>query len=208
METFDTLAAQDRIEATLESVRGRGIKAEVVDSGAEALARVKELIPSGSSVSTGASLTLKQIGFEALLMSGSHAWKNLKGEYLAEKDPARQLQLRRQSTLADYFLGSVHAVAATGEMVIASMTGSQLAPYAYAARNVIWVVGTQKIMPSLDLAIRRVREFVLPHEDVRMRESSAGKMGSRIGKLLIVEHEALFLGRGVTLLLVREKLGD
>ena len=207
-ETFDVVAPQDRIEATMEALRGRGIKAELVESGAAALARVKELIPAGCSVSTGASLTLKEIGFEELLASGSHPWKNLKGEYLAEKDPARQLQLRRQSTLADYFLGSVHAVSATGEIVIASMTGSQLAPYAYAARNVIWVVGAQKVTPSLDLAIRRVREFVLPHEDKRMRESSGGKMGSRIGKLMIFEHEAPFLGRGITLILVRQKLGD
>jgi len=207
-ETFDALATQDRIEATLEAVRARGVKAEVLESGAAALARLKEIIPAGSSLSTGASLTLKEIGFEELLTSGSHPWKNLKAEYLAEKDPARQLLLRRQSTLADYFLGSVHAVSATGEIVIASMTGSQLSPYAYAARNVVWVVGAQKITPSLDLAIRRVREFILPHEDKRMREASGGKMGSRVGKLLIFEHEVPFLGRGVTLILVRQKLGD
>lgn len=207
-EMFDTLATQDRIDGTAEAVRSRGIKVEVLDFGTAALARLRELIPAGASVSTGASLTLREIGFDELLASGAHPWKNLKGDYLAEKDPARQMLLRRQSTLADYFLGSVHAVCETGEIVIASMTGSQLAPYAYAARNVIWVAGAQKITPSLELGIRRVREFILPHEDTRMRDNSGGKMGSRVGKLLIVEHEAPFLGRGVTLLLVRQKLGD
>jgi hypothetical protein len=41
-----------------------------------------------------------------------------------------------------------------------------------------------------------------------MRDSTGGRMGSRIGKLMIFEHEAPFLNRKVTLLLVRQKLGD
>ncbi len=205
--SFDALATTEQVAATVDALKARGIAAEAVQSPAEALARVRALIPAGASVSTGASVTLKDIGFEDLLVSGSHPWKNLKAEFLAEKDPERQMLLRRQSTLADYYLGSVHAVAQTGEVVVASMSGSQLAPYAYAARNVIWVVGTQKITPSLEQAVRRVREYVLPREDKRMRESSGGKMGSMIGKLLIFEHEAPFLNRKVATIIVRQKLG-
>jgi hypothetical protein len=127
-------------------------------------------------VMTGASLTLKEIGFEELLISGKHSWRNLKDDIVAEKDPARQTLLRRQGTMADYFLGSVHAVAQTGQLVIASMSGSQLAPYAFSSGHIIWVVGAQKIATDLDDAVRRVREYVLPHEDKRMRELSGGKM--------------------------------
>ncbi len=205
---FDTLAGMDRIQRTLLALKARGVAAEVVPSAGEALSRLKELLPAGCSLSTGASLTLKEIGFEDLLKDGHHPWNNLKAEFLAEKDPARQQLLRRQSVLADYYLGSVHAVAETGEVVIASMTGSQLSPYAYAARNVIWVAGAQKITASLEDAFRRVREYVLPHEDVRMRESSGGRMGSRIGKLLVFENEVPFLNRPVTLIFVNQMLGD
>jgi L-lactate utilization protein LutC len=190
------------------AVAARGIAAELVGTKAEALARLQELIPPGASVSAGASLSLKEIGFEELLISKNHPWRNLKDEIVAEKDPARATLLRRQATLADYFLGSVHAVAQTGQLVIASMSGSQLAPYAYSSGHIIWVVGTQKIAANLDDAIRRVREYVLPHEDKRMRELTAGKMGSMIGKLLIIEQEAPFLGRKLTLLFVNEVVGD
>jgi hypothetical protein len=205
---FDTLATTDRIEATMDALKARGITAELLQTREEALARLRTLIPAGASLSTGASLTLREIGFEELLMSGSHPWRNLKAEYLAEKDPARQKLLRRQSTLADYYLGSVHAVSQTGEVVIASMTGSQISPNAYAASNLIWVVGAQKITVSLEEAIRRVREYVLPHEDGRIRESTGGKMGSMIGKLMIFEREAPFLNRKISLLFVRQKTGD
>jgi L-lactate utilization protein LutC len=206
--SFDTPATAEQIEAAMEALKARGIAAEVVQTREEALARLRTLILPGASLSTGASLTLKEIGFEELLVSGSHPWKNLKAEYLAEKDPARQALLRRQSTLADYYLGSVHAVSQTGQVVIASMSGSQIAPYAYAAPNVIWIVGAQKITPSLEEAIRRVREYVYPHEDKRMKELTGGKMGSMIGKLLIFEREAAFLNRKVTMIIVRQKTGD
>ena len=206
--SFDALATTERITATMDALQSRGIRAELVATGQEALERLRALIPLGASVTTGSSLTLKEIGFEDLLASGSHPWKNLKGEFLAEKDPARQMALRRQASLADYWLGSVHAVAQTGEVVIASMTGSQLAAYAYTASNLVWVIGAQKLTGSLEEAIRRVRDYVYPHEDKRMREMSGGKTGSMIGKLLIFEREAPFLKRKITALIVRERIGD
>jgi hypothetical protein len=205
---FSTLASRQQIDATIEALKQRGIAAERVATRKDALARLQSLIPAGVTVSTGASLTLKEIGFEEYLISGAPPWKNLKADIVAEKDPARQALLRKQSTLADYFLGSVHGLAQTGEIVWASLTGSQLAPYAYSASNVIWVVGAQKIVPTLEMAIRRVREYVFPHEDVRMKESTKGRMGSGIGKLLIFEREAAFLGRKVIVLIVEEALGD
>ena len=83
---FDMLAAKERIDTTVEALKARGISAECLETKDEVLARVRALIPAGASLSTGASLTLKEIGFEDLLKSGSHPWKNLKAEYLAEKD--------------------------------------------------------------------------------------------------------------------------
>jgi len=154
---------------------------------------------------TGASITLQQIGFEEVLISKAHPWVNLKDELLAEKDPARQAELRRKSILAEYFLGSVHAIAETGEIVIASATGSQLPSYAFSSPNVIWVAGAQKITPTLDDAIRRVREYNFPRENQRMKDM--GYPGSMIGKLLIFERESPYLNRHITLILVKEAVG-
>jgi L-lactate utilization protein LutC len=202
---YSVLATQAQIDRTVAAVKARGISVEVVNSGADALARIKQLIPAGATLSTGASMTLRQIGLEDLLISKQHPWVNLKDAVLAETDRAKQAELRRQSILAQYFLGSVHAIAETGEIVVASATGSQLAPYAYASPNVIWVAGAQKITPALEEAILRVREYNYPREDQRMKETGAS--GSMIGKLLIFEREAPYLNRHLTLLLVKEVLG-
>jgi L-lactate utilization protein LutC len=204
---FTTVPPAERLQLTIEAVKARGVAAELVETKEVALSRVRALIPAGVTIMTGASLSLQQIGFEALLLSGDHPWRNLKAEVVAEKDPTRQRALRKQATLADYFLGSVHAVAETGEIVVASATGSQLAPYAFSSQHIIWVVGAQKIMPTLEGAIRRVRTYSLPLEEQRMKEIVGPQATSFVGKLLIFEREAPYLGREVNLLLVNEVLG-
>ncbi len=172
---FDVLPPIRVIKQTITALQSRGIEAVLVPDRNDALAKVRSMIPPGATIMTGASVTLDQIGFTGMLVSGSHPWVNLKEPLLAEAGPVRQLELRRQSALADYFLGSVHAIAQTGETVTASATGSQLPAYAYTAANVIWVAGAQKIVPDLGAALRRLREYVLPaagrpaHEKHRRR---------------------------------------
>ncbi len=201
---YDTLASKESVEKVIEVVKPRGINPEFVNTKEEALQRFKKLIPSGAEVMTGSSRTLEEIGFVDLLKSGEHPWKNWKDIILAEKDEAKQMELRRKSVSSEYFLGSLHAIAETGEAVIASNSGSQLPSYTYTSKNVIWIVGTQKIVPALEEAIKRVREYVFPLEDARMK--SLGYPGSNISKLLIFQKE-INPGRKITLLLVNEKLG-
>ena len=59
-------------------------------------------------------------------------------------------------------LGSVHAITEQCEILIASATGSQLGPAASGAGLVIWEVGTQKLVRTLEDGLRRVREYSLP----------------------------------------------
>jgi len=204
-ENWDRLPNKQIITRTIEAMKNRGIYTELVDSHREALRLIATRIPEGAQVMTGASTTLDQIGFTELLKSGAHKWKNLKQEIMSDKDPAKQGSLRVQATGAEYFVGSVEAVAETGEVVIVSASGSQIPAYAFNASNVVWVVGTQKIVPSLEEALRRIREHALPLETARMK--SQGFPGSMIGKILILERELPQLGRNLTMILVNEKLG-
>jgi L-lactate utilization protein LutC len=204
-ENWDRLPNKQAITRTIEALKNRGINTELVDSPREALRLITTKIPDGAQIMTGASTTLDEIGFTELLKTGAHKWKNLKQEIMSEKDPAKQRSLRIQATGAEYFIGSVQAVAETGEVVVVSASGSQIPAYAFNARNIAWVVGTQKIVPSLEEALRRVREHALPLESARMK--TQGFPGSIIGKILILEGEPPQLGRNLTMILVNEKLG-
>lgn len=202
---YETLANMEAVKKTINALAERGIQAIVVSGRAVALEKLKSLIPNGASVMNGSSRTLEEIGFVDYLKSGNHGWKNLHEEIILEKDPAKQAILRKQAVLSDYYLGSVHAVAETGQLVIASNSGSQLPHIVSTSPNLIFVVGGQKLVPNLDAALTRVREYVLPLEDKRMKD--AGMAGSAISKLLIFEREPAFMGRKVSIIFVNEKLG-
>lgn len=202
---YTQLATSAQIQQTVAAVQARGVKVQLVDTAAQALEKVQQLLPDGATVMTAASETLKTIGLEAMLKAKAHAWVNLKDALLAESDPAKQGVLRVQSTIAEYYLGSVHAIATTGEIVVASNSGSQIPSYSFSSKNVIWIAGVQKIVPTLEDGIRRVREYSLPREDEKMK--AMGYRGSRIGKILIFEMEPPHLQRNVNLILVNQLVG-
>jgi len=202
---YETLATQEMIQKTMAALTERGHLPELLATRADALARIKELIPANASVMNGASRTLDEIGFIDYLKEGTHGWNNLHAAIIAEKDPAKQSALRKQSVISDFYLGSAHAIAETGEIVVASNSGSQLPHLVFTSQNLILVVGAQKIEPSLEVALARLKEYVLPLEDDRMK--SVGMGGSFISKLLIIEKEQPFMGRKSHILFVNESLG-
>jgi hypothetical protein len=199
---WERLPERAVIEETLAGLNSRGFRAELVPDRKGALDRLSSLIPEGARVMTGGSRTLEEIGFTAMLASGSRSWVNLKGEILAEKDGEKQMALRRRAVFADYFLGSVHAITKVGQMIAGSATGSQLAAYAYGGKNLILVAGTNKITADLDEGLRRLREHSVPLEDERMK--GLGAHGTTLSEILIYEREP---HRNVQVILVNEKLG-
>lgn len=200
---YETIPSRETIDKTKKSLEERNISVTVVESGADAFEFIKNMIPKGASVMNGSSTTLKQIGFVDYLSSDGHGWNNLHTAILVEQDKNKQARMRAESVLADYFLGSVHAITEEGTVMIASATGSQLPSYAFSSPNVIWVVSTNKIVPTLEDGFRRIKEYVFPLEDKRMKE--VGYPGSAIGKILLFERE--IMERKIHLILVNEKLG-
>lgn len=201
---YDILASKEAIKSTMESLKARNINVELVSTKEDALRKINKMIPPGREVMTGGSTTLDQIGFTDLLKSGKHPWKNLKDQILSEKDPVRQMELRKKSVTSEYFLGSVHAVAETGEILIANATGSSIPSNAFSSDNVIWIVGTQKIVTTLEEGFKRIHEYCVPLEDKRMK--SIGYQGTTIGKILIFERE-INENRKINLIFVNEILG-
>jgi acyl-CoA hydrolase len=176
--------------------------AHIVENGAEAHRLALRLIPDGAEVFTATSQTLEEIGLRGAIEAAGRL--RAVRSVLREMDMATQWhEMRVLGARPDVIVGSVHAVTEHGEIVIASASGSQLGPYASGAGKVIWVVGSQKIVPNLDEAMRRIREYALPLEDERAR--LAYGQGSFIGKELIFYRE--YSPDRVHVILVKEKLG-
>ena len=188
------------LEKTAEALRARGMDARIIEAD---LARgmVDELIPDGVTVYTTTSRTLDELGIsDDVRVSGRYHTTRTHTETL---DPATQMrEFRRHVSTMDLVIGSVHAITEDGRVVIASASGSQLAPYAFGADQVVWVVGAQKIVPDLDTAFDRIEKHSLPLESERLLEVYG--MPSTIGKELVVHSERP--GR-ITVLLLDTAIG-
>lgn len=202
---YETIAPEEQINKTIAALAERNVQAELVANGEEALEKIKTLIPQGASVMNGASVTLETIGFVDYLQSGQHGWNNLHEGIIKEQDKAKQSQLRKQAVLSDYYLGSVHALSQNGQFLIASNTGSQLPHIVFTSQNLIFVVGAQKIVASLDEAFKRLEDYVVPKEEVHMQE----KYGAHTypSKVVLFNREKPESGRTVKMLIVNEQLG-
>jgi LUD domain len=199
---FTDPAPAKHLERAAAALRSHGFTVEILGDAAAARIRIKDLIPEGASVLTGASETLRLSGIDADLNS-SGRYQAIKPQTLAMDRAAAAGDIRRMRATPDFVVGSVHAVTETGSLVAASGTGSQLPAYAGGAARAIWVAGAQKVVPDLPAALRRVEDHCLPLESARTQAAYGSP--SAVNRLLILNAE-LEPGRG-TVLLLREAIG-
>jgi hypothetical protein len=200
--TFTDPVPARSLERAAAALAANGFGVEILDDAAAARDRVKELIPPGASVFTGASETLRLSGIEEdINASGRYDSVRRRGMAL---DRATQLdELWRLMCTPDVAVGSVAALTETGSLVVASASGSQLPAYVNGAVHAIWIVGAQKVVPDLSTALRRVEEHCLPLETARAQ--AAYGQPSAINRLLVLNAEP-HPGRA-TVLLLREAIG-
>ena len=200
---LDELPDDETVEATVASLEERGFDVIVVDDADEALETVTSQIPAGVSVMNGHSTTLEEIGFDEFLSEGDHEWESLPDQIWGIDDDAERQTARRESQTADYFLGGINAVAQTGELVAADLSGSRIGAYPFAAGNVVIVSGVNKIVDDLDAALDRLERVAYPLENERAKDAYG--VESAVAKQLVFRKE-LTEGR-TTVVLVRDKLG-
>ena len=200
-DKFAALPDEDTLAATVTALEEHGFSVEVVDDLDAAREAVLARIPHGSSVMTNTSVTLQEAGItDAVNDSGHYDSARAK---MAGLDFATQLQeMKAIGGQPDYALGSVHAITRDGVLVIASASGSQLASYAWGAANVIFVVGAQKLVPTLEAARDRIYSHSLVLEDGRA--VAAYGQHSYVGKILEIHAE---LPGRIHIVLVRQPAG-
>jgi len=200
---FGKTADDATVERTATALREKGYAVHVVDTARAAKDLIVSLLPEGAEVSQGASETLEEIGVTAEMESGRYDNVRLHTRSMDRTTPEGIRAMRKLGVGPDYYVNSAHALTEDGTIVIASNTGSQLAPIAFGAGEVIFAIGTQKIVPDLETAFRRIEERSLPLENARMQKIYA--VNSHIRKLLIIRSESR-QGR-ITVVLIKEPVG-
>ena len=199
---FAAPASEAELEALAEKLRARNFEVVIVQDGAEAKAEVLKRIPEGAQVHSGKSKTLEDAGLFKEFMEGDRF--DFVRKRTMKLDPKTQRdEIRKLGAAPDVMVNSAHAVTDEGQIVITSASGSQIGPIASGAGRLILVIGSQKIVPDLDAAFRRIREHVFPYEDARLREAMG--IGTKITRTLILDQD--FMPGRTTVILVREPIG-
>jgi len=199
---FAVPASEAELEALAEKLRARNFEVVIVQDGAEAKAEVLKRIPEGAQVHSGKSKTLEDAGLFKEFMEGDRF--DFVRKRTMKLDPKTQRdEMRKLGAAPDVMVNSAHAVTEEGQIVITSASGSQIGPIASGAGRLILVIGSQKIVPDLDAAFRRIREHVFPYEDARLREAMG--IGTKITRTLILDQD--FMPGRTTVILVREPIG-
>jgi hypothetical protein len=199
---FTQLASEEQIARTVLALSAHGIRTVVFESGEEARAYVLDLIPAGADVYNSPSLTLELIGLAEEIEHPTR-FQSVRARLHSLDRVTQRNEMRKLLASPDVLVGSVHAITETGEIMVASAVGSQLGPAASGAGAVIWVVGTQKLVRTLEDGFRRIHEHSFPLESERTQRVYG--QPSAINKILIVNGEA-YPGR-ITVVLVKQNLG-
>ena len=140
----DTPIARQREKlalATVDALRRRGFDAVWVPTAAEMVQRALALLPAGCSVAWGGSQTIRESGLTAAVHAGDYT--------VIDRDlaatPEERTELHRQGLLADRYLMSANAVAATGELVNIDGTGNRLAALCFGPKEIVMPVSAGKI---------------------------------------------------------------
>ena len=198
---FERPADRAQLDRAVTALMSRGFKAQIADTAEHARELVLEAVPAGAEVHIALSETMRELGITATIDT-SGQYDSIRAK-LSTLDRATQgREMRKLGAAPDYIVGSAHAITEDGQVVVGSGSGSQLGAYAYAGGSVILVVGHQKLVRDLDEGLRRVREYSLPREFVRMQ--NAGHPGSLLAKTLIIHNEP---SARINVILVPQTLG-
>ena len=200
-DRFTALPDDQTLAATVVSLEEHGFSVEVVDGLDAAREAVLARIPHGSSVMTNTSVTLQETGIMDAINEGG-PYESARNRMFALDFATQAQEMKAIGGQPDYALGSVHAVTRDGTLVIASASGSQLASYAWGAASVIFVVGAQKLVRTLEEAHQRIYQHSLKLEDARAQ--AAYGQHSSVGKVLEIHQE---LPGRIHVVLIRQLVG-
>lgn len=147
----------------LKNLEHRHFEAHYCPTKEDAVAQILSMIPEGSSVSWGGSVSIRDTGLTKAVHAGNYTVIDRD----LGKNPEEVADLHRQGLLADYFLCSTNAISENGIMVNVDGTGNRLAAISFGPKNVIVLCGLNKVAKDLDGAVQRARGYAAPVNSMR-----------------------------------------
>ncbi len=142
----------------VQALESRNMEAYYAGTKEEALRKALELIPQGSMVSMGGSASVKEIGLKDALCSGDYTFYDRD----QASTPEEKTEIAYKAFTCDWFLGSVNAMSEDGVFVNVDGNANRVAAYAFGPKNVLLIVGMNKVVKTQEDAVNRARNEASP----------------------------------------------
>jgi len=129
---------------------------------------LNRLLPESGArtVCYGGSMTMKAAG----LHEGLAARQEI--EVIRPDDPSlsleEKLERRRQGLLVDFFISGTNAITEDGHLVNLDMIGNRVGAITFGPRQVVILAGRNKIVPDLEMAMFRIKDYSAPVNAMRL----------------------------------------
>ncbi|MBO5200718.1 MAG: lactate utilization protein [Clostridia bacterium] len=156
-------------ESLIKNLEKNNMEVYVADTKADIVPIVKSLLKKGDVISCGGSMTLNECGVFDLMKNGDYIFLDRSVQGLTREEI---MEIYRKTFSADAFLTSANAVTEKGELVNVDGNGNRVAAVTFGPRQVICIVGANKIVPDVEAAFRRVKTVAAPKNAIRLNTNT------------------------------------
>ena len=143
----------------IKNLNRRHIEAYYCPTVAEAVKKVSELIPDGSSVTWGGSMTIRDMGIPQQLCNRG-TLEVLDRDKAETPEEVQEIYLR--AFTSDVYLSSANAISEDGVIVNIDGNGNRVAAITWGPKKVIFVIGINKVAQTVEAALARARSTASP----------------------------------------------
>lgn len=141
----------DLLAATvIKGLQSRNMTGYYVQNKEEALNMALSLIPEGSKVTMGGSMSAREIGLVDALREGNYEFMDR--DNMTEKRLAETFAFN-----ADVYIGSTNAITNDGVLINIDGNSNRVSAYAYGPKKLVLIVGMNKVAGDVDGAMKRAR---------------------------------------------------
>ena len=140
-----------------ENFNKRGFDAYYCPTKEEALKKAVSLIPENHVVSWGGSVSIDEIGLRPYVLAHRQVI-----DRETAKTPAEKQDIMRSALTCDTFIMGTNAATEDGQLYNIDGNGNRVAALIFGPKQVVVIVGMNKVEPTLEAAITRARKVASP----------------------------------------------
>lgn len=152
----------------IKGLQKRNMEGYFCETSAEAVKTALSLMPKGSVISWGGSMSISECGLMDAVRDGSYTLI----DRMTATTPQEKREIYAKTVMADYYLMSTNAITMDGELVNIDGFCNRVACLCAGPENVIIIAGMNKVVKDVESGINRIRTKAAPPNTTRLNKNT------------------------------------